>query len=83
MRESAVGGGVSRTRRGRPSRLRAKCNLPFILALERGFAALARALLLGEAQTAIVALGCALILAGAEASEIGPLFARKAASGAT
>ena len=51
-----------------------------ILALESVFAALAGALLLGERLTAIGALGCALILAGAVASEIGPLFGRKAAS---
>ena len=54
-----------------------------ILALESIFAALAGALLLGERLTAAGALGCALILAGAVAVEIGPLFGRKAASGAT
>lgn len=54
-----------------------------ILALESVFAALAGALLLGDRLTAIGALGCALILVGAVASEIGPLFGRKAASGAT
>jgi drug/metabolite transporter (DMT)-like permease len=54
-----------------------------ILALESVFAALAGAFLLGERLTAIGALGCALILAGAVAAEIGPLFGRKAASGAT
>ena len=54
-----------------------------ILALESIFAALAGALLLGERLTAVGALGCALILAGAAASEIGPLFGRKAASRAT
>jgi len=53
-----------------------------ILALESVFAALAGALLLGERLTAVGALGCALILAGAFAVEIGPLFGRKAASGA-
>ena len=54
-----------------------------ILALESIFAALAGALLLGERLTAVGALGCALILAGAAATEIGPLFGRKAASRAT
>jgi drug/metabolite transporter (DMT)-like permease len=53
-----------------------------ILALESVFAALAGALFLGERVTAIGALGCALILAGAAASEIGPLFGRKAMRGA-
>ncbi len=51
-----------------------------ILALEGVFAALAGALLLGERLTAIGVLGCALILAGAAAAEIGPLFERKVAS---
>jgi drug/metabolite transporter (DMT)-like permease len=54
-----------------------------ILALESVFAALAGAFLLGERLTAVGALGCALILVGATAAEIGPLFGRKAASGAT
>ncbi len=54
-----------------------------ILALEGIFAALAGALLLGERLTAVGALGCALILVGAVAVEIGPLFGRNAASGAT
>ena len=54
-----------------------------ILALESVFAALAGALLLSERLTAVGALGCALILVGAAAAEIGPLFGRKAASGAT
>jgi drug/metabolite transporter (DMT)-like permease len=54
-----------------------------ILALEGVFAALAGALLLSERLTAIGAFGCVLILAGALAAEIGPLFGRKAASGAT
>src|SRR5580693_6379876 len=54
-----------------------------ILSLESVFAALAGALLLDERLTAIGSLGCALILAGAVAAEIGPLFGRKAASGAT
>ena len=54
-----------------------------ILALESVFAAFAGALLLGERLTAVGALGCVLILAGAVAAEIGPLFGRKAVSGAT
>jgi drug/metabolite transporter (DMT)-like permease len=54
-----------------------------ILALESVFAALAGALLLGERLTAIGAVGCALILAGAVASEVGPLFGRKVVPGAT
>jgi drug/metabolite transporter (DMT)-like permease len=54
-----------------------------ILALESVFAALAGALLLGERLTVVGAFGCALILAGAAASELGPLLGRKAASGAT
>jgi len=54
-----------------------------ILALESVFAALAAALLLGERLTAVGALGCALILVGAVAVEFGPLFGRKATSGAT
>jgi drug/metabolite transporter (DMT)-like permease len=53
-----------------------------ILALESVFAAFAGALLLGERLTVIGALGCALILAGALASEIGPLFRQRAAGGA-
>ena len=44
---------------------------------------IAGALLLSERLTAIGALGCVLILAGALAGEVGPLFGRKAASGAT
>jgi drug/metabolite transporter (DMT)-like permease len=51
-----------------------------ILALEGVFAALAGALLLDERLTAVGVLGCVLILAGAVAVEIGPLFGRKAAS---
>jgi len=47
------------------------------------FAALAGALLLGERLTAVGALGCVLILAGAAAVEIGPLLGRKAISGTT
>jgi drug/metabolite transporter (DMT)-like permease len=54
-----------------------------ILALEGVFAAIAGAFWLGERLTAIGALGCVLILAGALAGEVGPLFGRKAASGAT
>ena len=54
-----------------------------ILALESVFAALAAALLLGERLTAVGALGGALILVGAVAVEFGPLFGRKATSGAT
>jgi drug/metabolite transporter (DMT)-like permease len=54
-----------------------------ILALEGVFAAIAGALLLSERLTAIGALGCVLIMAGALAAEVGPLFGRKAASGAT
>ena len=54
-----------------------------ILALESLFAAVAGVLLLGERLTAIGAVGCGLILAGAAAVEIGPLLGRKAASGAT
>jgi len=54
-----------------------------ILALESVFAALAGALLLSERLTSVGALGFALILVGAAAVEIGPLFGRKAASGAT
>jgi drug/metabolite transporter (DMT)-like permease len=54
-----------------------------ILALESVFAALAGAFVLGERLTAVGALGCALILVGAVAAEIGPLFGRKAPSGAT
>ena len=54
-----------------------------ILALEGVFAALAGALLLGERLSAVGALGCALILVGAVAVEIGPLLGRKAVSGAT
>jgi drug/metabolite transporter (DMT)-like permease len=54
-----------------------------ILALEGVFAALAGALLLSERLTAIGALGCVLILAGALAAEVGPLFKRKTVSGAT
>jgi drug/metabolite transporter (DMT)-like permease len=51
-----------------------------ILALEGVFAALAGALLLGERLTAIGVLGCVLIMAGAAAAEVGPLFERKVAS---
>jgi drug/metabolite transporter (DMT)-like permease len=51
-----------------------------ILALEGVFAALAGALVLSERLTAIGLLGCVLIMAGAVAVEIGPLFGRKAAS---
>jgi drug/metabolite transporter (DMT)-like permease len=51
-----------------------------ILALEGVFAASAGALLLGERLTAVGALGCVLIMAGALAVEIGPLFAQPAAS---
>ncbi len=54
-----------------------------ILALEGVFAALAGALLLSERLTAIGAFGCVLIIAGALAAEIGPLFGRKTVSGAT
>ena len=54
-----------------------------ILALEGVFAAIAGALLLGERLTAIGALGCVLILAGAVAAEVGPLLGRKTVSGAT
>jgi drug/metabolite transporter (DMT)-like permease len=54
-----------------------------ILALEGVFAALAGTLLLSERLTAIGALGCVLILAGALAAEVGPLFKRKTVSGAT
>jgi drug/metabolite transporter (DMT)-like permease len=54
-----------------------------ILALEGVFAAVAGALLLGERLTAIGALGCFLILAGALTAEVGPLFGRKTVSGAT
>jgi drug/metabolite transporter (DMT)-like permease len=54
-----------------------------ILALEGVFAAIAGALLLSERLTAIGALGCVLILAGALAAEVGPLFGRKTVSGAT
>jgi drug/metabolite transporter (DMT)-like permease len=50
-----------------------------ILSLESVFAALAGALMLGERLTAIGVLGCLLILMGAVAVEIGPLFGRKAA----
>jgi len=53
-----------------------------LLALEGVFAALAGALLLDERLTAVGALGCALILVGAVAVEIGPLLGRKAVSGA-
>jgi hypothetical protein len=67
MQHTAVGGGMSR--------------------LGADGLLLTRAFLWGvtfdERQTAIGALGCALILVGAVASEIGPLFGRKAASGAT
>jgi drug/metabolite transporter (DMT)-like permease len=51
-----------------------------ILALEGVFAALAGALLLSERLTAIGALGCVLIMAGAVVVEIVPLFGQKAAS---
>jgi drug/metabolite transporter (DMT)-like permease len=54
-----------------------------ILALEGVFAAIAGALLLSERLTAIGAFGCVLILAGALAAEVGPLFGRKTVSGAT
>jgi drug/metabolite transporter (DMT)-like permease len=54
-----------------------------ILALEGVFAAFAGALLLDERLTAVSALGCVLILAGAVAVEIGSLLGRKAVSGAT
>jgi drug/metabolite transporter (DMT)-like permease len=54
-----------------------------ILALEGVFAALAGALLLSERLTVIGALGCVLIMAGAIAVEIGPLFGRRAVRGAT
>jgi drug/metabolite transporter (DMT)-like permease len=54
-----------------------------ILALEGVFAALAGALLLGERLTAVGALGCVLIMAGALAVEIGPFFGRRAVRGAT
>jgi drug/metabolite transporter (DMT)-like permease len=50
-----------------------------ILSLESVFAALAGALLLGERLTLVAAFGCALILAGALAVELEPLFGRKAA----
>ena len=50
-----------------------------ILSLESVFAALAGALLLGERLTLVAAFGCALILAGALAVELGPLFGSKAA----
>jgi drug/metabolite transporter (DMT)-like permease len=50
-----------------------------ILALESLFAALAGALMLGERLTAVGAMGCLLILAGAVAVEIGPLFGRRQA----
>jgi drug/metabolite transporter (DMT)-like permease len=53
-----------------------------ILALEGVVAALAGAFLLNERLTATGALGCALILTGAAAVEIGPLLGRKAVSGA-
>ena len=49
------------------------------LALESLFATLAGVFMLGERLTAIGALGCALVLAGAVASKIGPLFGRSAA----
>ena len=51
-----------------------------ILALEGVFAALAGALLLDERLTPVGALGCVLILAGALAVEVGPLFGRRAVS---
>jgi len=51
-----------------------------ILALEGVFAALAGALLLDERLAPVGALGCALILVGAVAVEIGPLLGRKAVS---
>jgi len=51
-----------------------------ILALESVFAALAGAVLLGERLTAVGAVGCALILAGAVAVEFAPLIRGKAAS---
>jgi drug/metabolite transporter (DMT)-like permease len=54
-----------------------------ILALEGVFAAVAGALLLSERLTAIGALGCVLIMSGALAAEIGPLFGRKTVRGAT
>jgi drug/metabolite transporter (DMT)-like permease len=54
-----------------------------ILALEGVFAAIAGALLLSERLTAIGALCCVLILAGALAAEVGPLLGRKTVSGAT
>jgi drug/metabolite transporter (DMT)-like permease len=53
-----------------------------VLALESVFAALAGALLLGERLTTVGAFGCALILAGAVAVEIGPLIGQRAAGGA-
>ena len=48
-----------------------------ILSLESVFAALAGALLLGERLTALGAVGCALILAGAVVVEVGPTLARR------
>jgi drug/metabolite transporter (DMT)-like permease len=48
-----------------------------ILSLESVFAALAGALLLGERLTLIAAFGCVLILAGAVAVELEPLFGRR------
>jgi drug/metabolite transporter (DMT)-like permease len=51
-----------------------------ILALESVFAALAGAVLVGERLTAVGAVGCALILAGAVAVEFAPLIRGKAAS---
>ncbi len=50
-----------------------------ILSLESVFAAAAGAVLLGERLTAVGAAGCVLILAGAIAVEIEPLFLRRAA----
>jgi drug/metabolite transporter (DMT)-like permease len=47
-----------------------------ILSLESVFAALAGAVMLGERLTAVGALGCLLILAGAVVVEIGPLVGR-------
>ena len=54
-----------------------------ILALEGVFAAVAGALLLSERLTAIGTFGCVLIMSGALAAEIGPLFGRKTVRGAT
>ena len=50
-----------------------------ILSLESVFAALAGAVMLGERLTAVGALGCLLILAGAVLVEIGPWVGRRTA----